>query len=60
MKFQLEEYARVIADGLIGRIEQWTEETDQYLVEFNRDSATRKWFGAAELEKVAESPKVQP
>jgi hypothetical protein len=49
--FQLEEFVKVIATGAIGRIEQWTQATDQYLVELNRDSSTRKWFTAAELER---------
>ncbi len=53
---QLEQYVKVIATGAIGRIEQWTEATDQYLVEFNRDSGTRKWFTAGEVERV-EPPK---
>jgi hypothetical protein len=52
MKFQLEESVRVIATGAIGRIEQWTQQTDQYMVEFNRDSGTRQWFNADELERI--------
>lgn len=51
MKFQLEEYVQVIGTGEIGRVEQWTEATDQYLVEFNSDSGTRKWFSPGELER---------
>jgi hypothetical protein len=50
--FQLEEYVKVIATGAIGRIEQWTQATNQYLVEFKRDSSTRKWFAESELEPV--------
>jgi hypothetical protein len=53
--FQLEEYVKVIATGAIGRIEQWTQETDQYFVEFNRDSSTRQWFTPAELERAEPS-----
>jgi hypothetical protein len=45
--FQLEEHMTVIATGAIGRIEQWTQATNQYLVEFNRDSSTRQWFSEA-------------
>jgi hypothetical protein len=52
MKFQLEEYVRVIATGEVGRVEQWTQQTNQYMVEFNRDSSTRKWFDAVELERI--------
>jgi len=52
MDFGLEEYVRVIATGKVGRIEQWTEATNQYLVEFNQDSGTLQWFKAAELERV--------
>jgi hypothetical protein len=54
MDFRLEDYVRVIATGAIGRIEQWTEATNQYLVEFNRDSGTRQWFKAAELQRVSQ------
>jgi hypothetical protein len=53
MDFRLEEYVRVIATGATGRVEQWTEATHQYLVEFNRDSGTRQWFNAAELQRVS-------
>ena len=35
----LTQYVRVLATGTIGRIEQWTQSTNQYLVEFNRDSS---------------------
>jgi uncharacterized protein (DUF1330 family) len=54
--FQLKEYEKVVATGTIGRIEQWTQATNQCLVEFNRDSSTRQWFSEAELEPT-ESPK---
>ena len=50
--FQLEDYVKVIATGAVGRIEQWTEATDQFLVEFNRDSSTRLWFSRGELERL--------
>jgi len=50
MKFHLEQYVRVIASSRIGRVEQWTEATNQYLVEFDRDSSTREWYKEAELE----------
>jgi hypothetical protein len=53
--FQLEEYVKVIATGAIGRVEQWTQETDQYFVEFNRDSSSRQWFAPAELERAEPS-----
>jgi hypothetical protein len=49
--FQLEEYVKVIATGEVGRVEQWTSATNQYYVEFNRDSSTRKWFTEAELKR---------
>jgi hypothetical protein len=49
--FQREEYVKVITTGAIGRVEQWTQATDQYSVEFDRDSSTRKWFNAGELER---------
>jgi hypothetical protein len=51
-KFQLRENVKVIATGEVGRVEQWTDATDQYFVEFNRDSSTRKWFSPSELEAV--------
>ncbi len=38
----LTQYVRVVATGELSRIEQWTQATNQYLVEFNRDSATRQ------------------
>jgi len=52
----LTQYVRVLATGTIGRIEQWTQSTNQYLVEFNRDSSTRQWFGESDLEPI-EAPK---
>jgi hypothetical protein len=48
----LTQYVKVVATGAIGRIEQWTQATNQYLVEFNRDSATRQWFTESDLEPV--------
>jgi hypothetical protein len=56
MDFRVEEYVRVKATGAIGRIEQWTQATSQYWVEFNRDFSTRQWFNADELERVPQSP----
>lgn len=53
--FQNEEYVKVIATGEIGRIEQWTSATNQYYVEFNRNSGTRKWFAEAELKRAEPS-----
>jgi len=52
----LTQYVRVVVTGAIGRIEQWTQATNQYLVEFNRDSSTRQWFAESDLEPV-EPPK---
>ena len=46
----LTQYVRIVATGAIGRIEQWTQATNQYLVEINRDSSTRQWFAESELE----------
>ena len=48
----LTQYVRVVVTGAIGRIEQWTQATNQYLVEFNRDSSTRQWFAESELTPV--------
>jgi uncharacterized protein (DUF1330 family) len=48
----LTQYVKVVATGAIGRIEQWTQATNQYLVEFNRDSSTRQWFAESELQPV--------
>lgn len=52
----LTQYVRLVTTGAVGRIEQWTQATDQYLVEFNRDSSTRQWFAESDLEPV-ETPK---
>jgi uncharacterized protein (DUF1330 family) len=53
--FPLEGYVKVVATGEVGRVEQWTQATNQYLVEFNRDSSTRQWFAESELESIEAS-----
>jgi hypothetical protein len=47
--FQVEQYVVVLKSGKVGRIEQWTQEPNKFLVEFNRDSNTREWFSPNEL-----------
>jgi len=54
--FPLEGYVKAVATGEVGRVEIWTQKTNQYFVEFNRDSATRQWFAESALEPV-EPPK---
>jgi hypothetical protein len=49
--FKLEEHVKVIASGEVGRVEQWSSSKSLYLVEFNRDSSTRKWLSENELQK---------
>ncbi|MGD0796653.1 MAG: hypothetical protein ABR910_02920 [Acidobacteriaceae bacterium] len=47
--FELRQYVVVLESGAVGRVEQWHEASGKFLVEFNRDSSTRKWFNLDEL-----------
>jgi hypothetical protein len=50
---RLKDQVKVKANDLVGVVEQIHGGVGKYLVEFNRDSATRVWFTGDELEFIS-------
>ena len=51
--FHVHQYVKVLATGLTGRVEQCDGNAGRFLVEFNRNPSTRRWFAAPELAGVS-------
>jgi len=53
VELQLRDQVKVKATEAVGVVEQIHGGVEKYLVEFNRDSATRAWFTRDELEFIS-------